>query len=164
MPLPASTRPAFAFVQPTGAARLRLLCFPHAGGGTALYRSWAGALPPGVELGIALLPGREARLHEPPIDRMDTLVASLLKDIAPYLDRPYALFGHSLGALVAFELARALRAAGAPAPRALLVSANPAPQLVHDDPPIHDLPEPLFLEEIRRYGGMPATVLQSPEL
>ena len=112
--------------QPT--ARLRLLCFPYAGGGTSIYRSWSAQLPPHIELCAVRLPGREGRFAEPPLRRMDRLLALLVNGVLPYLDRTVAFFGHSLGALVAFELARALRREGLPTPAHVFVSGRRAPQ------------------------------------
>ncbi len=106
---------------------MRLFCFPHAGGGILTYRKWIGALP-GVEVIPVLLPGREARAAESPFEDMRSLIDALTPTIRPLLDAPYAFFGHSMGAGIAFELARSLRKAGAPLPRVLIVSSARAPQ------------------------------------
>jgi surfactin synthase thioesterase subunit/glycosyltransferase involved in cell wall biosynthesis len=106
---------------------LRLFCFPHAGGGTLAYRKWIGALP-GVEAIPVLLPGRETRVADAPFESMRELIAALTPAIRPFVNAPYAFFGHSMGAGIAFELTRSLRSIGAPLPRTLVVSSARAPQ------------------------------------
>jgi medium-chain acyl-[acyl-carrier-protein] hydrolase len=91
-------------------------------------------------------------------------VRALAQAIRPYLDLPYAFFGHSMGALISFQLARDLRRAQEYGPRHLFVSSNPAPQLPRHRPPIHQLPEAEFVEEIRLFQGTPEAVLQDAEL
>jgi medium-chain acyl-[acyl-carrier-protein] hydrolase len=105
----------------------------------------------------------ENRFAEPPFTALPPLVAALERVLAPYLDRPFALFGHSMGAIISFELARALRAQG-PGPALLIVSGHRAPQLPDRDPPIHQLSQPLFLERLQRFNGLPDEVLQHAEL
>lgn len=143
--------------------RQRLFCFPYGGGGTTSFREWQALLPGTVEVCPVLLPGREARIAETAFDRLPALAAALEEALAPALDLPYAFFGHSVGALVAFELARALRRRGAPPPVHLFVSAHPAPQL----PELsrrHDLPDDELIAELRRFQGTPEEVLDHPEL
>ncbi|HOA25295.1 MAG TPA: alpha/beta fold hydrolase [Aggregatilineales bacterium] len=146
-----------------GAARLRLFCLPHAGGGASTYHTWAGLLPPDVEVCAVQLPGRETRISEPPMTDLPSLVEALAGALLPCLDRPFALFGHSMGALLGFELARVLEAQGLRAER-LFVSAHRAPHLPDRDEPISTLPEPDFLNEIRRLNGTPPEVLADDEL
>jgi surfactin synthase thioesterase subunit len=111
------------------------------------------------------LPGREGRLRERPIPSLRAIVDALVPALAPQLDRPYAFFGHSMGAVLAAEVARALVASGAPAPAHLFVSSRRPPHLPPSEPPLHVLPDREFLAELgRRYGGMPAEVLQHAEL
>ncbi len=110
-------------------------------------------------------PGREGRIGEPPFHHLDALVAEMHRHLLPHLgERPFALFGHSNGALMAFELARTLRRAGGPLPLHLFVSGRPAPQLPRDEPPVHDLPHDEFVAELRRLEGTPEEVLQHDEL
>ncbi len=146
------------------AAGLRLFCFPFAGGGTLLYRSWMETLRASAAVCPVCLPGREGRLKEPAFDDMEALVAALVPAIGPFLDRPFAFYGHSMGAAIAFELARALRRAGMPLPRGLFVSAARAPQFrlghqAQTDPDDADL-----MEQLRRLEGVPAEVLANPAL
>jgi medium-chain acyl-[acyl-carrier-protein] hydrolase len=110
-------------------ASVRLFCFSHIGGGASSFRLWPAELPPQVGLRAVQLPGRENRLAEEPIRRMEELVEALRAGLDEELDPPFAFFGHSLGALVAFELARRLRETGSPLPSHLFVSAHRAPQL-----------------------------------
>jgi len=111
------------------------------------------------------LPGRETRLREQPFMRIEPLLESLVPAIESQLDRPYLLFGHSMGALVAFELARALRKRGAPAPDTLFVSGRRAPQLPDPNAPLHLLPEtPFIAAVVKRYGGIPKVLLDDIEL
>lgn len=149
--------------RPNDAARLRLFCFPYAGGGASAYLSWARELPPSVELCAIKLPGREARLGEPPFERLTPLVQAAATALSPWLTRPFALFGHSLGALVSFELTRELRRRGARSPQHLFVSARGAPHLPSADP-LHALPDPALVERIRSMGGTPEEVLREPDL
>ncbi len=149
---------------PVQAADLfRLFCFPFAGGGTLTYRNWRKDLP-GVALFPIRLPGRESRIDEPPIESMDALVAALIESLSPMFDRPFAFYGHSMGAIVAFEVIRALRLAGAALPRALIVSGARAPQFRLNYNPPPEPAEELLIEELKKLQGMTAGVLENPQL
>lgn len=156
--------PWVAFRAATGRARLRLFCLPYAGGGASVFRTWPVGLPPDVEVCPIQLPGRETRLAEAPFSRLAALVDALGEGLRPYLDLPFALFGHSMGALVGFELARRLRGRYGSSPRHLFVSARRAPHLPERRPPIHRLPDPALVEELRRLNGTPEAVLRNGEL
>ncbi|RIK37850.1 MAG: putative thioesterase [Chloroflexi bacterium] len=144
---------------------LRLFCFPYAGGGVSIFRTWAEDLPAGIQLCPIQLPGREDRLAEKPYDRLQALIPALADHLHPYLnDFPFAFFGHSMGALVSFELARELRRRNSMGPLRLYVSGYRAPQLPDPDPAIHDLPDGEFLSELRRLEGTPDEVLENEEL
>jgi medium-chain acyl-[acyl-carrier-protein] hydrolase len=145
-------------------ASLRLFCFPHSGAEASVFVPWADALPAGVELCPVQLPGHGSRLAEPLHARMEPLVREAATGLAPLMDRPFALFGHSLGGLIAFELARRLREIGAHQPAALFISGTGAPQLRPDWERIHDLPEPEFVVKLRALKGTPEGVLANPEL
>ncbi len=110
------------------------------------------------------LPGHGSRILEPAYTRTDGLIDSLMEDLPPYLDQPYALFGHSMGALISFELARAMRRNGLPLPVALFVSGHRAPHLPSTRGPIHHLPDEQFLEALARYNGTPPVALENEEL
>jgi len=128
------------------------------------FRSWGEPLAPVAFVVPVRLPGRESRASEPAFERMEPLVAALVEQIRPFLDAPFSFFGHSMGAGVAFELARALRREGLPLPCSLHVSGARAPQfrLNHTPPPEPSLRD--FIEELRRLEGFPPSVLNQPEL
>lgn len=150
--------------RPAPRARLRLLCLPHAGGGASAFRGWADALPAEVEVCPVQLPGRENRIVEAPFDRMAPLIDALADVIDPFLSLPFALFGHSNGALIGFELARTLRARGRPGPVHLFASGRRAPDLPAPRPPTYQLPDDAFLDELRALDGLPAQILEHQEL
>jgi medium-chain acyl-[acyl-carrier-protein] hydrolase len=145
-------------------ARLRLFCFPYAGGGASVFRAWPVEMLPQIEVWPLQLPGREHRLLDQPLTRVAAVVESFAPLLLPYLDRPFALFGHSLGALISFELSRFLRREYGKTPAHLFVSACAAPHIRDPRPPIYNLPEPEFLAELRRLKGTPEDVLHQPEL
>ena len=151
-------------LRPRPWATSRLFCFPHAGGGASLFRTWPDGLPPHIEVCPVQLPGRENRLKEAAFTSLPPLITSLSSALLPWLDRPFAFFGHSMGALIAFELARALRDAHGLSPSHLFVAGCRAPHLPDPDPPIHALPEPEFVDALRRMQGTPEEVLQHPEM
>ncbi|MEO3754162.1 alpha/beta fold hydrolase [Streptomyces sp. B6B3] len=147
-----------------GGTATRLFCFPCAGRGASVYRSWQRLLAPEVEVLPVQLPGREGRATEPPYTDMDSLMAGLLPVLRDQLrDRTerYALFGHSLGAVVAFEAARRLQAAGRP-PSRLVVAAQRPPNEPSDRPPLHDLPRAAFLTMLGLYGQVPVELFDDP--
>jgi medium-chain acyl-[acyl-carrier-protein] hydrolase len=150
--------------KPSPQARLRLFCFPYAGAGVSIFRSWPDSLTADVEVCPVQLPGRGTRLMEPPFNRLSPLIDALAQALLPLLDKPFAFFGHSLGALVSFELARQLRRHYAVQPVRLFISADRAPQIPNRDPPVHSLPEGEFLLELSRLKGTPREVLEDEEL
>jgi len=151
--------------RPSASARLRLFCFPYAGGGVFEYRAWPASLPPEVEVCAIQLPGREARLRETPYSQMAALCEVLAQVIVPHLDRPFAFFGHSLGAFIALELVRRLRQQCRPQPEHLFVSGSRAPQLPNPEPPVYHLPDRELIREVsERYDGIPAEVLANADI
>ena len=159
-----TTDPWIARRKPNPQARLRLFCFPYAGGGASIYHTWSSDVPQQVEICPVQLPGRENRLMEPPFTQIAPLVQALVPALRPYMDMPFAFFGHSLGAIVSFELARSLRNQYRLGPVHMFVSGCSAPQIPDTDPPIHELPDAEFVEEVRRLNGTPDAVLEHPEL
>ncbi len=146
-------------------AAVRLFCLPYAGGGATVYRTWGASLPATISVCPIQLPGREDRLADAPFTELRPLVDALAAAIVPSLDRPFALFGHSMGALIAYELARELHRQAGVLPLRLFVSGRVAPHLPPYLPPIHHLPDEAFLAELqRRYGGIPALLWQEAEL
>jgi medium-chain acyl-[acyl-carrier-protein] hydrolase len=152
------------YPRPRPHAQLRMFCFPYAGGGASIYSSWPNHLPPDVEVCTIQLPGHETRMREPPFTRLELLIEALADVLSPYSTKPFVFFGHSLGALICFELARLLRQCGQPDPLHLFVSGCRAPQVLDSDPPIHHLPEAEFIDEVRRLNGTPKEVLYHSEL
>lgn len=161
-----NTSPAvwFTTARPNPEAALRLFCFPYAGGSASLYHTWFKRLPAAVEVCAAQLPGRGNRLQEAPYTSLPLLVETMAQAIGPLLDKPFAFFGHSMGAIIAFELARYLRQEKNLLPLQLFVSGRRAPQVPKDERPIYDLPLEEFVAELRRLDGTPSEVLEHPEL
>lgn len=154
------------YPQPKPQARLRLFCFHYAGGGASAFRTWERNVPPGIELALIQLPGRENRSRERSFTRMMPLVSALTDTLLPLLDKPFVFFGHSLGALISFELTRQFRRQQGPAPLHLFVSGSRAPQrpALASEEPIHALPDNEFIQKLREYNGTPEAVLQHAEL
>lgn len=145
---------------PRPAALIRLYCFPHSGGSPGEYLRWADDLP-GIEVHGVQLPGRGSRLGEKPYTDMRELVAALAAELP--VRAPYAFFGHSLGALVAYELARTLRERGG-GPGHLIVSAYQAPHLPRQRPPLHALPDAELLEAVLTDNAdLPAELRDDPD-
>ncbi|HLJ87247.1 MAG TPA: alpha/beta fold hydrolase [Candidatus Angelobacter sp.] len=142
-------------------AGMRLFCFPYAGGSSVIYQGWQEAFP-NLEISAIELPGHGVRFQETPLVRMEPIVDALVTALP--LDRPYAFFGYSLGARVAFELTRRLRRDRRQEPLHLFAAASPAPHIIDEDPPKHLLPEPEFLAALRKLGGTPEEALNQPEL
>jgi medium-chain acyl-[acyl-carrier-protein] hydrolase len=152
-------------VEPDRSAPVRLFCLPHAGAGASVYRPWIAPLGrAGVAVCPVQLPGRENRFTERPHSRLDRLLDALAEQLMPHLDRPFALFGHSMGALVAFGLTRALRALGGPLPVHLSVSGRIAPDVRDSRRRLHDLPDDELLAELRALGGIPPELVAMREL
>ncbi|MHA3024314.1 thioesterase II family protein [Mycobacterium sp. BMJ-28] len=142
---------------------LRLFCLPYAGGSAAVFRGWTELLPSWIQVCAVQLPGRDSRLGERPYRRLDPLIADLHQALLPLLDRPFAIFGHSMGALLGFELVRRLRRRGGPQPVHLLLAAFRAPQLPNPNIRIHHLPDEV-IKTVLAKEGTPKEVLNSEEL
>ncbi len=145
-------------------ANLRLFCFPYAGSSAQTFRAWHNSLPKMVEVCPVELPGRGKQIRLAPFTRLQPLVEASAQALLPHLDKPFAFFGHSMGGLICFELARLLRKQYGLSPVHLFVSGRRAPQIPDSAPPIHMLPEPQFLEQLRRLNGTPQAVLENTEL
>jgi medium-chain acyl-[acyl-carrier-protein] hydrolase len=146
-------------------ARCRLFCLPHSGSGASQFSSWKNFLAPTLDICPIQLPGRENRFREAPFTQIRPIAENLANAIEPYLDRPYILYGFSLGALIAFELARQLRRQKVDPPVSLFALARPAPHLPQTKHPLHQLPDDIFVTELtHRYNGMSPLILQDREL
>lgn len=155
----------FHGVRPQAAPRVRLFCLPHSGGGASFFRPWQAVIGPDVEVWPIQPPGRETRFRDAPYDAYGPYVHDLLEAMRPHIaDRPYALFGHSLGAGLAFELCRGGRQQGLRAPLHLFVSAHAAPHLRPKDLALAELGDAEFIAAIKEMGGTPREVFEHPEL
>jgi len=149
----------------TDNAALRLICLPYAGGGTAVFHRWRAAMPPQVDHVPICLPGHDGRLTEPLRTDLATLTRELANDLAPVLHRPFVLLGHSMGAWIAFELAREIRRRNARLPELLVVAAARTPDTDLINSPMHRLPDDEFVAALQqRYGGIPPAITDNPEL
>jgi surfactin synthase thioesterase subunit len=155
-------------------AEVRLVCFPHAGGSAAFYRPWHGGLPDQVELHAVQYPGRGERRTAPLVDDVRTMAGHIVDDLAPLLDRPLALFGHSMGAFIAYEAARLLDERGEP-PVQLFVSGQIAPRTpddARDDAAparrraftAADADDEELVRHLERLGGTETELLADPEM
>ncbi len=149
--------------RPQPDAKLRLFCLPFAGGGASLYRPWTTQLAPTIEVCPIQLPGRENRYSEKPITDAHQMAQIIATQMLPFLDRPYAIFGHSMGALLAYEVTRELARLKARAPEILFVSAHRAPHLPRKRALLHALPNAQFIESLKQYGGFPEEILNNQE-
>ncbi len=142
---------------------MRLFCFPHAGGTADLFTRWIKIIDPAIDLVFVQYPGRASRFREPPIVSMQSMVSRLAEALAPMFDRPFAFFGHSMGALIAFELARSIDARGAGLER-LFLSACPAPQRVKPLRHAQSMTDQEVTDLLTSMGGTPPAVLENAEL
>lgn len=149
--------------KPQPAAQMRLFCFPYAGGSANVFASWQAVLGPNIEVCSIQLPGREMRMAEEPLTSLDQLLIELTRALQGMDKLPFAFFGHSLGALLAFELTRLFRRHGMILPCQLIVSGASAPSW-RDPHPLHRLPDAELIEALREYEGSPPEVLDNLEL
>lgn len=146
---------------PSPDARATLVAFPHAGGSASYFHRLSALLAPAVEFFAVQYPGRQDRRLEPSLDSVHALAEGVLPSLALLPDRPLALLGHSLGASVAFETTRRLRAAGRE-PHILFASGRPGPR-AHRSYEIHKLSDAAFVATIRRMNGTDTRLLDDPE-
>lgn len=156
--------PWFVPLAGSPAAPLRLFAFPYSGGSAHSYQHWRNWMSPQIELLGVQLPGRGMRMGEPLMFSMEGVVAQLAAEIVPLLDKPYQLYGHSNGALMAFAVLNRLLEAGARAPEAIILSAKRAPTVVHHGEKYSTLSEERFLQKLRELDGTPQELLDHPEM
>lgn len=140
----------------------RIVCFPYAGSGPSVFNTWAAHLPEDIELVTAHYPGRESRHEEAPYKNLEVLVEALAQEIAPWTDRPFVFFGHSMGGYVAFELGKLLTKRNKPVPEKLYLSAVKPPHYVEEEP-LHELDTKAFLKGVIKLEGIPKECLASSE-
>jgi medium-chain acyl-[acyl-carrier-protein] hydrolase len=143
---------------------LKMFCFPYAGGTALVFKKWADFLPPAVQVISVELPGRGARLKEPPFVSLPTLIDELEDVIWPLLDKPFVFFGHSMGAIIAFELARCLRRKHGREPQTLFIAGRRAAQIARSEQVTYNLPRDEFIEELIKLDGTPKEVIEHAEL
>jgi surfactin synthase thioesterase subunit len=147
---------------PVEEARVRLVCFPHAGGSASFYFPLSQTMAPSIEVTAVQYPGRQDRRHEKPVDDVSRLADLIAEELGPWTDLPLALFGHSLGATLAFEVARRLERAGT-APLALFASGRRAPSR-HRDERVHQADDRTLLAQLKKLNGTDAQVFGDEEV
>lgn len=160
----AASTPWFQTWYPDTEPPTRLFCFPYAGGGAAAFRHWPEVLGEHAAVFGLQLPGHWARIADPPVRRLFPLVRAIAEELLAYVDRPFAFFGHSMGALVAFELARLVRRKYGLSPSHLFVSGFRPPHLPDPNPALYRLPDAQLLARLKTLGGTPDELLKDPEL
>ena len=161
---PTVAKSCVIYPKPNPQSRMRLFCFPYAGSTAAVFRSWAQSLPAEIELCAVQYPGRGSRLAEPLGEAVVEVMNEIYPDLQPFLTKPFAFFGHSMGALISYEFARRLQREQQQGPFQLFVSGCSAPHVRMFDEITYNLPEPEFLAELRRLQGTPEEVLDNAEL
>lgn len=150
--------------RPDRHARLRLFCFPYAGGSARVFHSWKDLMPCEVDVCPIELPGRGSRIDEPLKDDFRALTESLFTSIRPFLDVEFAFFGHSMGALIGFDLACLIRAMQMPGPSFLLISGQKPPSRSEASHPVCSITDPVLAKELDRLNGTPREVLGNSHL
>ncbi len=160
-----NSNPWIEFYQPKPNSRLILYCLPYAGGGAQIFMKWNNFLPEQVEVCPIQLPGRWTRYREQPFKKITDLVNALIEKLPVHTNKQFALFGHSLGAIIAFEFCRKLRKIKGPKPVKLFIAGRSAPQIPLKHEPISKLPNHEFIDKINTYyNGIPDELLHNYEL
>lgn len=150
--------------KPNDRAKIRIFCFPCAGAGASYFRNWHEQFLPEIDFLTMQLPGRENRFSEPLYKNMTQLVRDFAESLRPYMNMPFAFFGHSLGALICYELTKYLRRTHNPIPLQLFIAAYRAPHLPNPKPILHNLPDDDFIDELMYYRGIPEEIIQNKEM
>ncbi len=154
----------FPTVRCSSSTKLRLFCFPYAGGGAVVFSTWGKYFPESVQICPIQLPGRSVRYLESPIAQFSFLVKAIVKAIGSFLDKPFAFFGHSLGGLVAFEITHQLRSNYSIQPTHLIVSGCTAPRCKTERKVLSKLPDRELIRELFQLNGTPRELLENEEL
>lgn len=154
----------FVIPKPVFNPRLRLFCFPYAGGSASAYIAWTELLPKDVEVVLLQPPGRGSRFSEVAHENMESFTSEIVAEQDFVTEIPYVFFGHSLGCRVAFEVAKELQSRGLLLPQHFVASGSRAPHLTQELEAIHSLPELEFVNKLKRLNGTPEEVLQNKEL
>ena len=152
------------YPRPRPASALRLFCFPYSGASPHVFYPWLDEFPDEIEIAPIQLPGYGARVYEPPRDDLPALISSLCRALVPHISGPFAFFGHSLGALVCYEVARELRRSGHPVPCRIFAAGRQAPHIATKFASVRELSRSEFVEVLRRFQGTPETLLRNPEM
>lgn len=153
----------FRPLRPSSNSNLRFFIFPHAGGGVSAYRQWSQGFPPSWEIRVLQLPGREDRISEPLFSQMEQLIATVQPVIKLLLDLPVVFFGHSVGAVIAYELARSLAFSNQQNIKHLFISGRPSPHMLLKEELIHDSSQEVLVQHLKDLGGTPKELLDDPE-
>jgi medium-chain acyl-[acyl-carrier-protein] hydrolase len=159
-----NNNPWISCPKPNPKAKIKLFCFPYSGANATIYYSWSGILPNFIEVNPIQIPGRGNRISEPSYRNIQDLAQAAAEALDPHFDKPFAFFGHSMGALVSFELARVLRDTSKAELKYLFVSGHQAPQVPDEREVFYNLPEEEFISKLRVLNGTPEEVLQDDEL
>ncbi|WP_051359385.1 thioesterase II family protein [Paucisalibacillus globulus] len=150
--------------RPNNESICRMFCFPFAGGSASFYGEWSTILSRhGIEVCAIQLPGREDRIYETLLTNVDELASEVVEAMADYQDKPFVFFGHSMGTLICFEVARKLRAMNRREASILFISSGKAPQ-ISPRRILHDLPKDDFLRKIKELGGTPDIIIENRDL
>ena len=164
-PLPSNQGRWVICPHPRPKATLQLFCFPYAGGGASAFNAWGKTLADQFEICVIQMPGREERLNEKLVKDMPQLVDTLAQEISAVSKKPFAFFGHSMGAIVAYETARRLTAMGVNKPAHLFVSARAVPHLQKNTDLLRFLDDEAFVDKLQAtYGAVPEAVRRNPEV
>ncbi len=144
--------------------RVRLVCFPYAGGSPSVFHGWRQTLPEEVSLYGVHLPGRSRRIVEKPVETVEEMVDATVQALNPHLSAPLVFFGHSMGAVLAFEVARMLRRRAGIEPAHLILAGYVAPQLPRTNVVRRDLSDSALKDKLRELGGTPPEILDDPRM
>lgn len=153
-----------AYIASKNHAKVKLFCFPYAGSSCHYYRKWQNFINEAIQVCPVEIPGRGLRFHETAVTHLPSLIKLIARDMIPHLNKPFAFFGHSMGALIAFELLRVIEKDAGLIPEILFVSGCSAPQRYGRESPVHTLPNSEFIEKVKEMNGTPPELFENREL